>query len=736
MKPANRVAAALQKAVSAQKQGRPAEAEKWCRAALELQPADAQTHIQIARLLERIGQRGAAADVMAAATSKFPREPALYLYLGNLLTAAGNWPGARLCYATCCKLQPENAVAQHNFGVSLNELGKPQEAVAAFERAIGLNPQYDDAYYSLGLTYQGMNAFDAALLAFECAAGINPAHALYSTEHVRTLTKAGKHAQALAKLDETDGNFPASAERLNLRGIALRNLGRAQEALEAYDQALALDADCVEALNNRANMYLRLRRFSAALADFDRVAALKPGVDWVAGGRLYAALHLFDWIDFEPRLRGLLDDVARQRRGVQPLVLQYALDDPAAQQAAARVWMKSACKPRAEVPLRPRGEAGAGRVKVAYVSRDFRSHPVSFLMAEVIELHDRERFEIFAINYGAASDDAMQQRLRGAFDHFLDVEQLSDKKIAELCASLGVDIAVDLTGLTDNARTSIFSWRAAPVQMMYLGYLGTAGSDVFDYLIADPVLIDGGTRRFYDEHVIYLPSYQANDRRRPRPEAVPERGTLGLPGTGFVYCCFNNPCKITPAVFEAWMEVLRQVPESVLWVLSEDESADANLRRQAECLGVEGRRIVFGGRTGRENYLAMQRAADVFLDTLPYNAGTTASDALWMGLPVLTQLGQSFAARMAASLLHAVGLPELVAKNTREYIDVAVRLARDADFLGGIRKRLEDGRQACALFDAPRFTRHLEHAYLQAHRIHLAGEAARDFSVEEASAAA
>lgn len=726
----------MQKAVTAQKQGKPAETEKWCRAALELQPGDAQTYLQIARLLERMGRSSAAVDVLAAATGKFPRESALYLYLGNLLTTVGNWQGAQLCYATCCKLQPENAVAQHNLGVALNELGQAQEALAAFERALGLNPQYADAYYSLGLAYQGMNAWDAALLAFECAAGIDASKVHYTTDHARTLIKAGKHAQALVKLDEIDGKFPASAERLNLRGIALRNLGRQHEALAVYDQALALDPDCVEALNNRANMYLRLRRFSSALADFDRVAVLKPGVDWVAGGRLYAALHAFDWRELEPRLSALVEDVARQRRAVQPLVLQYVLDDPAAQQAAARLWIRTACKPGAAVAPRAGGRRGQERIKLAYVSRDFKSHPVSFLMAEVIELHDRNNFEIFAINYGAVSGDAMQQRLRGAFDHFLDVGHLSDKQIADLCASLEIDVAIDLTGLTDDARSAIFLWRAAPVQMMYLGYLGTTGSDVFDYLLADPVLIDAGTRPFYDERVIYLPSYQANDRRRPWPEVAPDRSALGLPESGFVYCCFNNPCKITPAVFEAWMEILRQVPASVLWVLSEDENAAAYLRLQAERLGVAGSRIVFVGRTDRENYLALQRVADVFLDTLPYNAGTTASDALWMGLPVLTQMGQSFAARMAASLLHAAGLPELVARNTREYIELAVRLAREPDFLGSIRARLEAGRLDCVLFDTPRFTRALEQAYLQAHRIHLAGEAARDFSVEAPAAAA
>lgn len=661
-----------------------------------------------AQQLEHAGRLDEALAAHLEAVEAHPDDPTLLLPLGNLLARLGRWDDARRCYEPFCRAQPDHAVAHHNLGVALSELGRTRDALAAFETAIRLKPDYAAAFYSLALCYRALGAPDAALLSLQCAAQVDPRDVRYPIERARVHI-AGRHfAIALAELERAEAMHPTQPELLNLRGIALKHLRRAPDAIAAYDAALRLKPNLVEALNNRGNLLQASRKFSAAVADFDEALRLAPDLDWVPGSRLYAALHLFDWSDFGPRLQRLLTGVAQGRRCVQPLALQSLVDDPAAHRRAAAVWMESLGVAAAGTPSVAPRAATATRIKLAYVSRDFRSHPVSFLFAEVIELHDRSRFEVIGIHYGTASQDAMQARLRAAFDTFLDFEDQSDAQIAALCRRLEIDVAVDLTGLTDGARSGIFLHRAAPIQASYLGYLGSFASPAYDYLIADPVLIPAEERAHYAERVIYLPSYQANDRHRPRPAPVASSAAHGVPDAGFVYCCFNNPCKISPASFDVWARVLTQVPGSVLWVLEEDEHAADHLRAHAQRLGLCPTRIVFAARASREQYLANLASADLFLDTWPYNAGTTASDALWMGLPVVTLMGRSFPSRMAASVLHAAGLPELVTTTEDDFVRTAVQLALDRARYAALKSKLEAQRRHCALFDTPTFTRHLE----------------------------
>ncbi|UXH77389.1 tetratricopeptide repeat protein [Roseateles amylovorans] len=717
---AHRAAAVLQKAEAAFQRGQWREAARGYEQVLRQDPDHALS-------LHRLGAIAVQEQQPAEAIQRLTRALALapdatsFLRLGNLLAAHGDWDAAQHCYAASCQLQPQHALAQYNWGVALQELDRTDDAIAAFERAITLDGAYADAYYGLGLAYKRNAAFDAALIAFDCAAGLAPEQARFPIERARTLHKLGRDEEALAALEGLSAPPPLDADIHNLRGITYRHLGRSADAMAAYDLALAAQPDALEPLYNRANLRLLARQFPGALADFDRAVALKPEVEWLAGLQLYTAMHLYDWRAFDQRLATLMAELAQQRPSVQPLALQCMVDDPAAHQQAARLWMdrQRVAGDGATWPLQPKAD---GRYRIAYISRDFRSHPVSFLAAELFELHDRERFEVIGINYGPVREDDLQHRLRAAFDGFMDVATLQDKQIAELCRSLQVDIAIDLSGFTEGARSGIFAWRAAPIQVLYLGYLGTSGSAVYDYLIADRILIPTEARAHYDEQILFLPSYQVNDRRRPWPERAASRAELGLPEDAFVFCCFNNPCKLTPAVFRTWADILAQVPGSVLWVLEEDPQAAVNLREHASSLGIDPQRIVLADRTRRENYLARLGAADLFLDTLPYNAGTTASDALWMGLPVLTQIGQSFCARMAASLLHAVDLPQLIAHSTADYVATAVRLAHDADELAAIRHRLKTGRNECALFDTPAFTRNLEAAYLAALHRHANGQ--------------
>jgi predicted O-linked N-acetylglucosamine transferase (SPINDLY family) len=358
----------------------------------------------------------------------------------------------------------------------------------------------------------------------------------------------------------------------------------------------------------------------------------------------------------------------------------------------------------------PHRYEGHDKIRLGYYSADFHSHATAYLAAELFERHDRERFEVVAFSFGPSRpEDPMQRRLRGAFDEFLEVDRLSDAEVVRLSREREIDIAVDLKGFTQNERHRIFAYRAAPVQVNYLGYPGTLGAPYMDYLVADPILIPEMSREHYAEKIAYLPhSYQPNDRHRPIAERVFTRAELGLPEAGFVFCCFNNAYKITPETFDSWMRILQRVEGSVLWLLAGSE----NLRREAQARGVSGRRLVFAGRMDLPEHLARLRLADLFLDTLPYNAHTTASDALWAGLPVLTCLGESFAGRVAASLLNAVGLPELITHSREQY----EALACDPRRLGELRARLAENRSRAPLFDTALFTRHLEDAYLQMYR--------------------
>ncbi|WP_067273024.1 tetratricopeptide repeat protein [Mitsuaria sp. 7] len=644
----------------------------------------------------------------------------------DALADQGRWQDAAESYRALAEAGSQDEVLFHNWGVTLRELARPQEAIAAFEQALGLKPSYAKAFHGLSLAYRDLGAADSARMAIELALENDPGRDIFRLELIDQLIHAGEWDAALQQADRFDRDDPGYPVAQNLKGLALRKTGSMAAALDAFGHAIDADPRFAAPLQNRANLHLRARRFSLAVADFDAAIALAPQTAWLAGLRLYAAMHVFDWRGHAQQRQTLLKRVEAGEPVAQPLIVQHLTDDPALQQVAAKTWAARTL-PTPRLAERHLGFPAGRKIRIAYVSRDFHSHPVAYLIAEVLALHDRQVFDVAVINYGSGSDDPMQRRLRAGVDAFLDVQHSSDEQIVQICRELSIDIAVDLTGYTDHARSAIFAHRIAPVQVLYLGYLGTAGAALYDYVVADRYLVDERTRGFVDEKLMVLPSYQANDRQRPRPAGGDQRAIAGLPENAFVFCCFNNPAKLTPSMFAAWARILGRVPGSVLWLLAEEDEAIRNLRSHAAELGLDPAWLVFADRCDRETYLARLASADLFLDTLPYNAGTTASDALWMGLPVLTQAGQSFAGRMASSLLHAVGLPELVVATQDEYVDTAVALATDGDSFNELRNRLQENRDSAVLFDTPAFTRCLELAYLTA----LSGTQEGDIAVGE-----
>jgi predicted O-linked N-acetylglucosamine transferase (SPINDLY family) len=507
---------------------------------------------------------------------------------------------------------------------------------------------------------------------------------------------------------------------LHNKGFINAELKQYERALAYYDQAIDLRPGFALALYNKGMALSDLKKREEALVCYQRAFEIDPELDWLSGQILHTKMLLCDWSDFNQEQSMIKKMIFDGKRAAQPFTTHSLFDSPSLHQKSAIAF---------GLHKHPENKAlGSNflnkkqkKIKLGYFSADFRNHPVAYLLAEFFELHDRTNFEITAFYYGPIENGEMHSRLRNAFDQFVEVRDKSDKEVAQLSRALEIDIAVDLGGFTQLSRPGIFSYRAAPIQASYIGYLGTTGLGYMDYLIADQIIIPKENIRFYSEKIIFLPSYQVNDRNRRIAQKKFSRADLGLTDDAFVFCCFNNHYKVTPPVFDGWMRILKSVDKSVLYLYAEDDQVKSNLEKEAEIRGVNPTRLIFGGPIERADYLARYQIADLFLDTTPYNAGTTASDALWAGLPVLTLIGDSFPSRVAASILSAIGLHELVTTTQEGYELLAIELATNPIKLNRIKDLLAQNRNSAPLFDAPQFTRSIEKAYRLAYSNYHSG---------------
>ncbi|ABL65857.1 O-linked N-acetylglucosamine transferase family protein [Chlorobium phaeobacteroides] len=640
-----------------------------------------------------------------------PDHTEFYSDLAVVLLALKRYEEALATYERVLELRRDDPVVYNNRGNVLLELKRYEEALGSYEKAIALNPDYAEAYSNLGVTRKVLKRDEEALGSYEKAIALKPDFADAYYNRAVLFYDLDRYEEALASYDRAIVLKPDFVEVFSNRGNALLKLKRYEEALGSYEKAIALKPDFADAFFNQGNALLELKRYEDALWSYEKTLACKPDYDFLSGFCLYTRMKICDWSAFEDQVHQLEKKIECHEKVVTPFPLLAIKDDLFLQHDVVRIFAKEkfpANQTLSPIPKRSRRDT----IRIGYYSADFCNHPVSFLTAELFEMHDRGRFELYAFSCGSDTGDEMRRRLEVAFDRFLDVRNHSDKDIALMSRDLEIDIAVDLGGFTMGSRTGIFALRAAPVQVSYIGYLGTMGAGYIDYLIADEVLIPEGSRKHYTEKIAYLSSYQVNDTKRRIADRVFTRAECGLPESGFVFCCFNNNYKITPATFDGWMRILGQVPGSVLWLFEENAKAAENLRREAASRGVDAGRLIFGKRLPVAEYLARYRVADLFLDTLPYNAGTTASDALWAGLPVLTLRGESFASRMAASLLTAIGLPELITSGQEEYESLAIELALDPEMMRATREKLARNRLTTRLFDTGRFTRNIEAAYL------------------------
>jgi predicted O-linked N-acetylglucosamine transferase (SPINDLY family) len=617
-------------------------------------------------------------------------------------------------YDQALAAQPTNAEAWYRRGVALHSGKQYQAAIGSFDQVIGLRPDHADALFSRGNTLVELKLHEQAIVNFEQALALRPEHAEAYSNYGIALNELKQHQAAIDSFDRAIALKPDLASAYNNRGCALACLKQHQLAVDSYDKAIALESDQAGAWCNRGVALLELKQHQAAIDSYGQAMALQPDMPFVQGPRLHIKKLICDWHGAEDETAELLARIDQNAKVSTSFSVLALTDSPRLQRKAAEIWANDRFPPNLElgpIPKHSRRE----KIRLGYFSMDFNNHPVSHLTAELFETHDRDKFEVYAFSFGVNTKDEMRTRLEAGFDRFIDVWNKSERDIAELARHMAIDIAIDLAGFTGDSRTGIFARRAAPLQVNYLGYPGTMGASYMDYLIADRQLIPEDARPHYAEQIVYLPdTYMVNDTTHQISERSFTREELGLPAEGFVFCCFNASYKIAPSTFDGWMRILNQVTGSVLWLSVDNPVAVERLRKEAEQRGVAADRLVFARKLPLlAEHLARHSAADLFIDTLPYNAHTTASDALWAGLPVLTCLGESFASRVAASLLNAIGLPELIASSQQEYETLAVQLALNPERMQAIRQKLARHRLSTALFDTPRFTRHLEDAYTQ-----------------------
>ena len=638
-----------------------------------------------------------------------PVEPAELLNRANAALRQNRLAEAVDLYGRIVGQWPDHCVAFNNCGVALEQGGRFDQALASFDRALAIKPDYAEAWYNRGIVLLKIRRLDQALENFGQALAIRPDYAEAHANRAVALMELNRLEEAVTDIGRALELKPRYAEALYNRGIALTRLERFEPALADFDSALAIVPNYPGALANRGIVLQVLRRHEEALAAFERALAVNPGDPTVLSALTSSALETCDWKRTATILSTLNCHTVGRSAFIAPFQLLVCSDDPSLQLECARRFSESTL-PR--LPPKPWPSRDRDRIRIGYLSADFRNHPMAYLTAELFELHDRSRFDVAGIGFGPDDRSAIRTRIVKGFDRFHDVRAKSDSGIAGLMRDAGIDIAIDLMGHTRNARAAILAHRPAPIQVSYLGYPGTMGVDFIDYVLADPIVLPFDQQAFYTEKIVHLPeTYWVNGSAPKIPPSPLSRRQAGLPEHGLVYCCFNKSAKITAAMFDVWMRLLAKVDGSVLWLLRDNAAAERNLRGEAAARGIEPNRLVFAERMERDQHLARHRLADLFLDTLPYNAHTTASDALAAGLPVVTCPGATFAGRVAASLLRAVGLPELIAGSLADYEALALHLSESRDERARIGAWLGQHRDSLPLFDTKRFCRHIEAAY-------------------------
>jgi len=728
----------------------------------------AQLHFHRAELLRALRRPEASLEAYRRALAIDPSHLEALNNLADSLTAMERMAEALPLLERALALQPDYVPALNNRANLLQLLHRTADALQDFDRAVALSqghpyvlfnragalmtlkryaeaeadcrralaqaPNHVGALFNLGKALAGQGKLDDALATSDTLIALQPGNPAAWCDRGSLLAGMHRHREAWACLDKALAIEPDYADAWFASGMLYSSFLQHDAALNCFRRVFALQPGNAEASVRLAEALRRLGRDEEALAAFQETLRIDQDYPFVRGQAAWLKLHRCNWEGVDADIEATLRAVRDGKRAAPPLDLLAMSGDAEGQLRCARTFVAHAFPPPPATLWQ--GERYSNRrIRIAYLSADFRDHPVSYLIAGLLEQHDRSRFETYGLALEQQGASQLGARVKGAFEHFSLVKETSDEEIARWLREQQIDIAIDLMGHTTFARTKVFALRPCPVQVSYLGFPATAGAQYLDYIIADAYVIPPGMEPHYAEKVVRLPdTFQCNDAKRSAAP-TPGRADAGLPQAGVVYCCFNNSAKLSPATFDLWMQVLRDVPGSVLWLFADHPILQANLRKEAQARGVDPQRLVFAPVVPYPEHLARLSLADVFLDTLPFNAGTTASDSLWAGVPVVTRSGEAFAARMAGSLLHAIGMPELITNTPEQYVALAVRLGSEPAFLAATKATLAANRATKPLFDTDRFRRHIEAAYIAMWERAQRGEPPADITVAAVSSA-
>jgi len=643
----------------------------------------------------------------------------------------GELEQAKAIYISLLEEDNSNADAWQMLGMVAYKEKDFALALVHIQKAIAIHPSRAGYYNNQGTVYAAAQQFKEAIDSYDLAIRYKPDYAQAHYNRGIALFHIRRLAAATASYDRAIALKPDYYQAFNNRGIAFKEAGKHVRAIADHDRAIRIKADYVEAHYNRALALCELKELESAGVSFQHALSLDPGYPFLLGAHLHNAMQLCNWQILAGTVHSLKDHVRLARPAAPPFVVAVLLDDPALQCEVAKIYIQTRFPQRDALGAIP-PRAASQKIRIGYYSADFRNHATAYLVAEMLEKHDKNVFEIFAFTLNRGQPDETSMRIFAAVNEVIDLSDKSDRSAAQLSRALNIDIAIDLGGHTTDSRTGIFAERCAPVQVNYLGFPGTLGAPYYEYILADATVIPEDQHQHYTEKVVYLPHcYQPNDSQRKISQRIFSRSEVGLPEDKFIFCCFNNGYKILPETFDGWMRILHAVEGSVLWLLDHNPVATRNLQREAQARGIDAHRLIFAARMPLADHLARHRLADLFIDTLPCNAHTTASDALWAGLPVLTCMGTSFAARVAGSLLRAMDLPELISHTQAEFESRAIALAKDPLALKALKSKLLTHLETSPLFDAQLFTRHVEAAYQTMQSRQQAGLLPKNFAVPE-----
>ena len=581
--------------------------------------------------------------------------------------------------------EPKNFDILHLLGIISFQLKDYKKSSELISEAIKINSKDAEAYNNMGIVSKKLNHLDIAYSNFSNAIKLKSDY----------------------------------AEAHNSCGVILKELKKEEKAIKSFELAIKFKKNYAEPYYNLGHILFERKKYNEALQNFYESYKINPKFNYLLSSIIFTKHRICEWDSFDKDLLVLEKVILNEKKKINPFLTLSFYESPLLQKTSAEIFVKNEYDVQNIQNYKFHNQTKK-KIRIAYYSADFRNHPMSYLLANLYELHDKNKFEIIGISFGPNKDDEMYKRISNAFDKFYDLRLKTEDEIVKFSRELKIDIAIDLMCFTKYHKFGIFVKRCAPIQVNYLGYPGTSGTNYLDYIIADKTLIPKKSQKYYSEKIIYLPdTYQANDSTKKISDKIFTREELGLPKDGFVFCCFNNNYKITPQVFDVWMRLLKRVENSVLWILSENINISKNLKKEATLRGVDFNRIVFAERIKMNEHLARQKVADLFIDTFPYTGHTTASDALWVGLPVLTRIGKSFASRVSASLLNAIDLSELATNSEKEYEDLAIELSTNSTKLEEIKNKLKINRNTKPLFNTQIFARNIEKAYTLIHERYL-----------------